>query len=490
MVNIARPAAAPTYVKVANFPGLYRHSRSGRYYACKKLHGVRWERSLETCDRKIAERRLKKWVGNLEKVDAEVEKTTLEEMIQRYHAVTASLSESSRSTDRSIIKKFLAWWPHCRDCQVRQIRPSMLDEWLAHEAPRLRNVSYNGYTGFLKQLFSIAVKHRIIAESPAASLRVPWKKPQTPKRLVPTVEQFEAIVESVRSQQYADTAQESGDFIEFLGLAGVGQAEASSLTWGDIDWIRNRLYFRRHKTDTHFYVPVYAHLRPLLVRLKEQARGRLSDSARVFKIKDAKKALTAACKRLSLPHFSQRNLRQSLIRRLIRAKVDVKSISKWQGHQDGGQLILDTYTEVFGDDDDTYEQAQLAKIGGGVLPVEQPSGGGIETPTSRAMKGPKKRDALPVPASDPVAPAVPAGVNPYAKGDKVTTACKGAEVEAEVIAVFKDEVQVRTPDGELRWRTVRTVRPVVVLLTPPDPMDEMDALISRRKKKRMTRKRR
>ena len=492
MVNILKPvvrADTATYVKVANAPGLYRHSRSGRYYACKKLHGVRRERSLETCDRKIAERRLKEWVGNLEKVDAEVEKTTLEELIERYHAVTASLSESSRATDRSIIKKFLAWWPHGRDCQVRQIRPSMLDEWLAHEAPRLRNVSYNGYTGFLKQLFSIAVKDHIIAESPAASLRVPWKRPQTPKRLVPTVEQFEAIVENIRAQQYADTAQESGDFIEFLGLAGVGQAEASSLTWGDIDWTRNRLYFRRHKTDTHFYVPIYAHLCPLLVRLKEQARGRVSDSARVFKIKDAKKALTAACARLNLPHFSQRNLRQSLIRRLIRAKVDVKSISKWQGHQDGGQLILDTYTEVFGDDDDTYEQAQLAKIGGGMVSVEQSSGSLVEMPTSRAMKGPKKRDAHSDPHSTGAAHPAPAAVNPYQQGNKVKTACKGADVEAEVTAVYKDEVQVRTPDGELRWRTVRTVQPLTALLTPPDPVDQI-APVAPRRKKRMTKKRR
>lgn len=45
---------------------------------------------------------------------------------------------------------------------MRQVRLSMLDEWLAHEAPRLRNVRYNGYTAFLKQLFSIAVKDCII----------------------------------------------------------------------------------------------------------------------------------------------------------------------------------------------------------------------------------------------------------------------------------------------------------------------------------------
>ena len=60
----------------------------------------------------------------------------------------------------------------------------------------------------------------------------------------------------------------------------------------------------------------------------------------------------------------------------------------------------------------------------------------------------------------------------YAKGDKVKTLCKGVDVEAEVTAVYKDEVQVRTPDGELRWRTVRTVQPVTMLPTPPEPVEQ------------------
>ena len=38
MVNIAHPTTTgPTYVKTANFSGPYRHARSSRYYACKKL---------------------------------------------------------------------------------------------------------------------------------------------------------------------------------------------------------------------------------------------------------------------------------------------------------------------------------------------------------------------------------------------------------------------------------------------------------------------
>ena len=61
---------------MANFPGLYRHARSRRYYAGKKLGGVRRERSLNTCDRKIAERRFKEWIGGLDKVDADAEMAT------------------------------------------------------------------------------------------------------------------------------------------------------------------------------------------------------------------------------------------------------------------------------------------------------------------------------------------------------------------------------------------------------------------------------
>ena len=64
---------------------------------------------------------------------------------------------------------------------------------------------------------------------------------------------------------------------------------------------------------------------------------------KVLKIKDAKKALAAACKRLGFSNFSQRNIRQVLIRRLWKSETDYKLISKRQGHQDGGKLILDAF---------------------------------------------------------------------------------------------------------------------------------------------------
>jgi hypothetical protein len=140
-------------------------------------------------------------------------------------------------------------WPGGIDIEVRQIRPSHLDEWLALHEARLKNTSYNRYAGLVKQLFEIAVKDRIIAESPFEQVTTRWKKPQEPIRCVPTIEQFQAIVDEIRAQRYTRFAAPTADFVEFLGLAGVGQAEAASLTWGDVDWQNERISFRRHKTD-------------------------------------------------------------------------------------------------------------------------------------------------------------------------------------------------------------------------------------------------
>lgn len=363
MLNDTAPSTPePLYVKMPGVVGLYRQAVSGRYYGVKKIKGKRRERSLETTDRKIAERRLKEWIASLEKVDTEVEKTTLGQLRASFIAVNKGKSESSQCINEGVLREFDRWWPHGTDFQVRNIRPSHLEEWLAIQERRLKNTTYNRYAGVLKQMFELAVKDRIIAESPFDRVATRWKKPQRRKPHIPTVEQFEAIVADIRSQKYSRHAQDTADFVEFLGLAGLGQAEVGSLTWGDVDFDQGRMSVRRHKTDVRFIVPIYPHLRPLMERLHAKAGTKATPSALVFKIKDAKRALNGACERLNLPHFSQRNLRQCLIMRLWKLGVDKKLIAKWQGHQDGGQLIMDTYTEVFGSDDAEYERLQLAKL--------------------------------------------------------------------------------------------------------------------------------
>jgi integrase len=146
----------------------------------------------------------------------------------------------------------------------------------------------------------------------------------------------------VRARPFNANAQDSADFLEFLGLAGLGQAEARSLRRSDIDFEAGQLITFRHKTSTGFTVPIFPQLRPLLERLCE---GKSNGDA-IFEIRDAKKALAGACGRLGYPSFSQRSFRRMFITRAIQLGVDVKVIAQWQGHRDGGKLILDTYSHV------------------------------------------------------------------------------------------------------------------------------------------------
>jgi len=113
--------------------------------------------------------------------------------------------------------------------------------------------------------------------------------------------------------------------------------------WSDIDWEREQIVTFRHKTKSGFAIPLYPQVRSVLER--RYARRTPSED-RVFSILNAKKAIAAACKRLGLPAHSHRSFRRMFITRAIERGVDVKVIAEWQGHKDGGKLILDTYSHV------------------------------------------------------------------------------------------------------------------------------------------------
>ena len=128
-------------------------------------------------------------------------------------------------------------------------------------------------------MFALALRDRVISDSPAAHLK--YIKRQKPIRLTPTWEQFNAIIADVRAQVFNADAQDSADFLEFLVLAGLGQAEAGSLTRADVDFEAGRVITFRHKTSQGFAIPIFPQLRPLLERLCERKSNQ--DSIRYTK---------------------------------------------------------------------------------------------------------------------------------------------------------------------------------------------------------------
>jgi integrase len=317
---------------------LYRYSSNQVYYARIKSDGKEIKRSLGTTDRALARRKLAALKDELRQIDRSQGRLTLEELADRYLATIQHQKPKTVERKTFIVGKIKSDWPTGKLTQIGKIRPSDLDLWLSRY--HFGSASRNLFISCVKEMFGLAVRDRIIAVSPAAHLR--YAKREKPIRRTPSYEQFKAIIADVRAQPFNADAPDSADFLEFLGLAGLGQAEAASLTRADIDFAAGQIITFRHKTSRGFAIPIFPQVRPLLERLCE---GK-SNGDPVFKIHDAKKALAGACRRLGLPAFSQRSLRRMFITRALERGVDVKVVAEWQGHKDGGKLILDTYSHV------------------------------------------------------------------------------------------------------------------------------------------------
>jgi len=317
---------------------LYRYSSNRVYYARIKKDGKEIKRSLGTIDPALARRNLAALKDELRQIDRSQGRITLAELADRYLGTIQHQKPKTVERKTFIVGRIKSDWPTGKLTQVGKIRPSDVDLWLSRY--HFGSASRNLFISCIKEIFALAMRDRIIAVSPAAHLR--YAKREKPIRPTPTYQEFKAIIADVRAQPFNADAQDSADFLEFLGLAGLGQAEASSLTRSDVDFDAGHIITFRHKTSTGFAVPIFPQLRPLLERLCEgKANG-----DRVFTVRDAKKALAGACRRLGLLPFSQRSLRRMFITRAIEKGVDVKVIAEWQGHRDGGKLILDTYSHV------------------------------------------------------------------------------------------------------------------------------------------------
>jgi integrase len=319
---------------------LYRYYPSGTYHARVRFGGKLYRQSLETTDFAFAKRKLTEFKANLGRTDPRQGDTSFAAVLDRYAQTLGHLKPSTHENKLSIIAE-LKQWPAAR-LPLRAIRPSDIAAWLSKHSPQERSASHhNARLTLIRDAMQLAIDDRIIVDSPARNLK--WRNPpKNVQRPTPTPEQFRTIVSDVRAQQFNRDADDSADFIEFLGLAGLGQAEASSIRRTDVNLKKGTITTFRHKTKSGFQIPIYPQLRPLIKRL---CKGKGHDEL-LLRIKGARKALTESCKRLGLPHFTQRSLRRMFVTQALRRGVNVKAIARWQGHKDGGKLILDTYSDV------------------------------------------------------------------------------------------------------------------------------------------------
>ncbi len=329
---------ASAFEKVRGIECLYRYRPTGAYYARFQVNGKELRKSLRTDDRQIAKRSLARLQGTQAKIDPAAGKITLASLADRY-LKTVSGSQSTIEEKTLVCERIKNEWPGGATVSIQRVVPSQIETFLAQY--QFGPSSYNSHLGTIRSMFRMAVADRLLSESAGEHLR--GRKRNKPVRLTPTRNQFESIIADVRAQTFNADSQDSADFLEFLGRAGLGQAEAAAIKRTDIDLDRWVIHTFRWKTRTAFDVPIYPSLDPLVKRLLSRPPKK---DGRLLTIRDAKKALAGACKRLGFPRFSQRSLRRMFITTAIERGADVKVIAEWQGHTDGGTQVLKNYSHV------------------------------------------------------------------------------------------------------------------------------------------------
>ncbi|MDD5349413.1 MAG: tyrosine-type recombinase/integrase [Chthoniobacteraceae bacterium] len=194
---------------------------------------------------------------------------------------------------------------------------------------------FNTFSIVVNQVFEMArVNKGYIEKNPLDVMNKDIKrlKVSTARDNVPTIEQCEAIVKTIR-EKHSKPKDQTADMTAFLHLAALGEAEAISLQWRDIDFEKEIIRVTRIKTSFPFDVPMYPHLKPFLVELAAKYPNRKPEDS-VFQLKSVKKPIYAACKRLKYSTYSPRDLRKARITWFLRKNVAVEQIAKWQGHRD------------------------------------------------------------------------------------------------------------------------------------------------------------
>jgi integrase len=330
---------------------LVRH-KSGRYYARTFSNNKEIWKSLRTVHFSVAKARLAeflreqrgKQVNGLSEASGKMTFGEALKIHQQNQADDVTIKPSTRHYWKQVFVALLKSWPGLGERELRRITKTDCKEW----ARRFRKVAsatrYNNTIAGLRHVFDVAIEAGIIYGNPAAKLeRVPKRQKQL---TLPSCEQFLKLVEAVEHAG-AWCSRDCADLLRGLAFSGMRKSEAAGLQWRDVDFAAGEIVVRGDpengtKNWTVRRVPMIPDMRALLERMRrERSDDRLSDN--VFLVREAQKAIDRAVKKLSIPRITHHDLRHQFATACIEAGVDIATVARWLGHQDGGVLALRTY---------------------------------------------------------------------------------------------------------------------------------------------------
>jgi integrase len=327
-------------------PGDRPGKPTGKYYALIKRAGKQFRRSLKTKDRKLAERRLSALRGKVSNLKISPDSNlSFEEIAKQWMTVTGHTlkprSKHRRETALAAAK------PYFKGVAIRNIGKVQCERWLSERGVKKSAQTFAHELSLIKNVFNYAIENGLILSNPAAHIK--RRRIVQAEINVPSREQFQSLVATIRHSDGRPDSQRKAapgaDLVELMAYSGMRVGEAATLRWRDVDFARGVITVTGGEAGTKNMdirsVPMTDALRALLHRIHNERNPQPHDL--VSAIRDAKRAINRACKKLNLPHFHHHDFRHFFATTCIEAGVDIPTISRWLGHKDGGALAMRVY---------------------------------------------------------------------------------------------------------------------------------------------------
>ncbi len=371
-----------------NTPNLYRHVNR-RYYSRCFLGGKEIWKSLKTTLKSVAIERLQEHVTNARQQRSTGVKLasgtfTFADVIEMYRSNfqrDAEIAEGTKNFREAGIKRVFKTWPGVGELNVRKITTPMVREWAlkmrADSTPYVpkgakspcRNstgaspTTFNCALDAIRQALDLAVEVGHLFANPARDPSIKRATPKVKRLMLPSRSQFQDIVKAIETAGYQECIA-AGEMVKFLAYTGARQTEANNVQWRDIDAINGRITLRVTKNGQPRDIPMIPECRTLLEAMRLARNAETPDTA-VLRVKECRGFLQKACKMVGAPRIGHHGLRHLFATTAIESGIDIPTVAKIMGHQDGGALAM----KVYGHLRDDHAQAAMLRIRFGPVPV-------------------------------------------------------------------------------------------------------------------------
>ncbi len=375
---------------------LLRNSKSGRYYGRWTISGKQKWVKLGTNVYSVAKLRLADEAAKIER-SRKTHKSvaagtgTVGDLMRFYEERTKAdteLAPASIVSRQTALKKILKTWPEVAAMKPSQVTPAAVREWVTRfkaEGTSYRPkgattiikgnsaTSVNRSIDTLRRVMDIAIDQGSIHSNPLAVRPTEGrlKKKVTQKRLVlPSKVQVQGLYAAMETNgAVGGWGQEAADFCRFLNFSGCRLGEVSLVTWSKVDWQRKQMHVPGYKTESSDrIIPLFPDLEALLLRVKQRrlnaaryatdGQPSLKPTDRVFRLSECQKTIDAACGKSGCPRITHHDFRHLFATMCIEAGVDIPTVSRWLGHNDGGALAMKTYGHLRQE----HSQAQAMRV--------------------------------------------------------------------------------------------------------------------------------